>query len=124
MKYAICAHQEQVFQHFGKCPGFQIVEIENGEIMSSIYISSNGNGHSALVKFLIEQHIHTLVCGGIGEGARNALTEANIKYISGASGHIDIITNKLTKGTLKDDPRGACNHHHDAHEGCGEHTCK
>ena len=124
MKYAICAHEEQVFQHFGKCAGFKMVEIEEGKVVSSTDVSSNGNGHSALVEFLKEQGVQVLVCGGIGEGARNALAEKNIQLISGAKGHLDIIINKLTKGTLMDDPSGKCDHHHEEHDGCGEHTCK
>lgn len=124
MKYAICAQAEQVFQHFGKCPGFEIVEMEDGVITSQAYHSSNGNGHSALVQFLKELGVQVLVCGGIGSGAREALQEAHIELISGAKGHVGIILNKLIKGTLTDDPSGQCDHHHDEHEGCGEHTCK
>lgn len=124
MKYAICAHDEQVFQHFGKCPGFEVVDITEGNVQAKQYVSSNGNGHSALVLFLKELNVDVLVCGGIGNGARDALNEAGITLISGAKGHIDIIINKLTKGTLKDDPSGKCDHHHDEHDGCGEHTCK
>lgn len=123
MKYAICAHDEQVFQHFGKCPGFQMVDIEAGKVIHSTFVSSDGSGHSALVGFLKERDVNVLVCGGIGEGARKALQDAHIELISGAKGHLDIIVNKLTKQTLKDDPSGVC-HHHDDHESCGEHTCK
>lgn len=124
MKYAICAHDEQVFQHFGKCPGFRMVEMEHGKVISITDISSNGNGHSALVNFLKEQNVDVVVCGGIGDGARSALKEHNIQLISGAKGHLDIIINKLSKGTLTDDPSGKCDHHHDEHDGCGEHICK
>ena len=124
MKYAVCAHEGQVFQHFGKCPGFRMVEIESGKVVSSQDVSADGNGHSALVTFLKKHEVDVLVCGGIGEGARKALKEHDIELISGARGHLDIIINKLTKGVLKDDPSGMCDHHHEHHDGCGEHTCQ
>lgn len=124
MKIAITYEHEQVFQHFGKCPGFMMIELEDGSVLTQEYLDANGNGHSALVTFLQQQKIDILVCGGIGQGARDALKQANIELISGAKGHIDIIINKLTKGTLVDDPSGMCNHHHDGEHDCGEsHHC-
>lgn len=126
MKYAIAYENKQVFQHFGKCPAFLLVDIEDGKVIQETLLDAAGSGHSALVTLLKNAKVDTLVCGGIGGGARNALAQANIALIAGASGHTDIIINKLTKGTLHDDPSGVCNHHHEdgaAHD-CGESdTC-
>lgn len=121
MKYAIAYEQEQVFQHFGKCPAFLVVELKEGKVEKKWVLDAQGSGHSALVTLLQNEDIETLVCGGIGQGARNALQEAEIALISGAKGHVDIIINKLSKGTLADDPSGMCNHHEEGHtHHCGE----
>lgn len=125
MKYAITCENEQVFQHFGKCPSFLVVEIEGQVIVHRKLLSAQGSGHGALVGLLSNEQIETLVCGGIGQGARNALASAHIELLSGAQGSIEEILKQLLAGTLKDDPSGQCHHHHDgAGHSCADHTCK
>lgn len=125
MRYAITTENNQVFQHFGKCPSFLLIDMENDRVVHRELLDAHGSGHSALVTLLKNASVDTLVCGGIGQGARDALAKVNIQLIAGAQGHVDIIVNKLTKGVLVDDPKGMCNHHHEKEEGqtCGEHTC-
>lgn len=127
MKYAITTQNNQVFQHFGKCPGFLIVEIEKERVINQNYISADGNGHSALVNLLHDQHVDVLVCGGIGSGARDALQQCGIQLISGAKGFVEGIIESIKANTLSDDPSGVCHHHDDeqhTNHHCGEHTCK
>lgn len=64
-------------------------------------LSSNGSGHGALVTLLKEANVDMLVCGGIGQGARDALAQNSISLISGASGNVDEIIEQLIKGTFK-----------------------
>lgn len=125
MRYAITTEHNQVFQHFGKCPSFLLIDMEDGRVVHKELLDAHGSGHSALVTLLKNASVDTLVCGGIGQGARDALAQVQIQLISGAQGHVDIIVNKLSKGTLEDDPSGMCNHHHEEEAGhsCGEHTC-
>ena len=52
MKIAVTYDNGSVFQHFGKTENFKIFEVENGAIISSEVVSSNGAGHSALAGFL------------------------------------------------------------------------
>ena len=125
MKYAITCVNEEVFQHFGKCPSFLLLEMEDGIIAKRSELDANGSGHGALVTLLADAGVETLICGGIGQGARNALSEAGISLISGAKGNVEVIINALIDGTLKDDPNGQCNHHHEGgHHDCGSHGCK
>lgn len=122
MRYAIpCVHNE-VFQHFGKTPSFMIVDIED-DIVKKELVSTNGKGHGALVGFLAQHHVDILVCGGIGQGARDALTAQHIQFISGAKGNIDVILSQLVEGTLQDDPSGMCHHHDNETHPCGQHNC-
>lgn len=124
MKYAITCVNEEVFQHFGKCPSFLIVDIEEGIITKRSVLNANGSGHGALVGLLADANVHTLICGGIGQGARDALANAQITLISGAKGNVEIVLNALLDGTLKDDPSGKCNHHHEgANHNCASHDC-
>ena len=84
MKIAVTYDNGNVFQHFGKTENFKVYEVEDDKVVSSEVIGSNGTGHGALAGLLAEQGINVLICGGIGEGAQTALTEAGIEMVAGA----------------------------------------
>jgi predicted DNA-binding protein (UPF0251 family)/predicted Fe-Mo cluster-binding NifX family protein len=126
MKIAITTEGNQIFQHFGSCPLFTLIEIENNKIINRRLIDASGSGHSALAGFLQSNEVNLLICGGIGSGARNALAAVNIALISGSKGDIDTAVTAYLAGTLKDKPEGMCNHHHEGanHQcGAGEQHC-
>ena len=76
MKIAVTYENGQVFQHFGHTAQFKIYEVQDGQVASSQVVDTNGSGHGALAGFLKAQGVDTLICGGIGGGARQALAEA------------------------------------------------
>ena len=89
MKIAVPFANGEVFQHFGHTENFKLYEIEAGQIVSSEIIGTNGSGHEALANFLTNLSVNILVCGGIGDGAQAALTDAGIEICSGAQGDAD-----------------------------------
>lgn len=120
MKIAITSENGQVFQHFGRTPEFAVFEIEDGKIVGESLLSSGDSGHGALAAILAESGVETLICGGIGAGAVNALSSLGISVIGGAGGDVRAVAESFACGTLKTNPNFACNHHH--HEGgCGHH---
>lgn len=72
MKIAIPYENGMVFQHFGHTAEFKFYEIENGQVTASEVVSTNGQGHGALVGFLAQHNANVVFCGGIGPGAQNA----------------------------------------------------
>ena len=76
MKIAVTYENGQVFQHFGHTAQFKIYEAQEGRVLSSQVVDTNGSGHGALAGFLQAQGVDTLVCGGIGGGAKTALAQA------------------------------------------------
>ena len=52
MKIAIPYENGMVFQHFGHTAEFKFYEVENGQVTASEVVSTNGQGHGALVGFL------------------------------------------------------------------------
>ena len=86
MKIAVTYDNGNVFQHFGKTENFKVYEVEDDKVVSSEVIGSNGTGHGALAGLLAEQGINVLICGGIGEGAQTALTEAGIEMVPRSPG--------------------------------------
>jgi predicted DNA-binding protein (UPF0251 family)/predicted Fe-Mo cluster-binding NifX family protein len=130
MKIAVTYENGQIFQHFGHTEQFKIYEIEDGKITSSSVVDTNGSGHGALAGFLDALKVDTLICGGIGGGARQALDAAGIKLYGGASGDADEAVKALLSGSLSFDPDVQCSHHEGHHHegncgehGCGEHHC-
>ncbi|MBQ5646233.1 MAG: DNA-binding protein, partial [Treponema sp.] len=66
MKIAVTYDNGQIFQHFGHTKQFKIYEIDNGTIVNSEIVDTNGQGHGALADFLSNHEVKTLICGGIG----------------------------------------------------------
>ena len=123
-KIAVTYENGQVFQHFGHTEQFKIYNVADGKILSSQVVDTNGSGHGALGGFLADMGVDTLICGGIGGGAQNALTEAGIRFYGGASGDADKAVEALLAGTLAFDPNVHCDHHdHEGHEHGGDHHC-
>lgn len=126
MKIAVPFENENIFGHFGHTSAFKIYEIENGKITTVKILPTLDSGHGALAGFLAAQDIDTLICGGIGGGAKTALTNIGIKIFGGVSGNADAAVRAFLDGKLEFDPNAHCDHHDHAHgEGhdCGSHNC-
>lgn len=122
MKIAVTYENGQVFQHFGHTEQFKIYEIEDGKLEKSSVVNTNGSGHSALGGFLQNLGVDTLICGGIGGGAKTALSDAKIKLYGGVSGDADKAVEDLINGRLEFNSEVTCSHHGEGHEtSCGEH---
>lgn len=129
MKIAVTYENGQVFQHFGHTEQFKIYEVADGAVTASSVADTNGSGHGALADFLRQRGVDTLICGGIGGGARVALEQAGIQLYGGVSGNADQAVADLLAGTLTFNPDVSCSHHHDGQEhscsghSCGDHSC-
>ena len=120
MKIAVTYENGEVFQHFGHTEQFKVYEVEDGKVISSRVIGSDGNGHEALAGLLAGKEIDVLICGGIGGGAVAALTENGIELCAGASGNADEAVAAYLRGELTN--TGAnCDHHHDGEHSCHDH---
>ena len=122
MKIAVPYDQGQVFQHFGHTSTFKIYEVNDNTITNSELVDTNGNGHGALVGFLKQHDVNVLICGGIGAGAKNALSEAGITLYGGACGFADEQVSSFLQGNLQYNPNIQCSHHKEGeHHSCGSH---
>ena len=125
MKIAVTYDNGEIFQHFGHTEAFKIYEVsDTGEIISASVENTNGSGHGALAGFLQTFGVDCLICGGIGQGAKNALAEAGIQVFGGVSGNADEAIKAFVTGTLDFDPNVHCSHHDNGEHDCGgEHHC-
>ena len=122
MKIAVPFEDGQVFQHFGRSAQFKFYEAENGQLLRTEVIPTNGQGHGALAGFLVQHGADVLLCGGIGTGAQMALMQAGIQLFGGLSGDADAAVADYLAGKLAFDPNAACHHHGEGEEHhCGQH---
>lgn len=132
MKIAVTYSNGSIFQHFGHTEQFKLYDVEDGKIVSTEVIDTNGSGHGALAGILRCLQVDTLICGGIGGGAQMALAEEGIRLFGGVSGDADAAVEAYLAGSLEYNPNVRCSHHDHEHgdgahtcgsHGCGSHSC-
>ncbi len=120
MKIAVTYDDGQIFQHFGKTEKFQIFETDNNRILSSVIVDTEGQGHEALAGFLADRGVDSVICGGIGGGAKSALEQAGIYVFGGVGGSPEAAVLAMLGGTLTYSAGETCGHHdHEEGHCCG-----
>ena len=124
MRIAVTYDNEsgEIFQHFGHTQFFKLYEIDGGEVLNTIVVDTQGEGHEALAGFLYFNNVDLLICGGIGGGAQMALRSAGVELCAGVSGKADDAVEALLKGMLDYNPSATCDHH-DHEGGCHSGSC-
>ena len=124
MRIAVTYENGEIFQHFGHTEEFKVYDVQDGKVIASEVVDTNGQGHGALAGVLTALKADVLICGGIGGGAQMALAAAGIKLYGGVSGSADAAVEALLAGNLDYNPAVKCNHHeHGEGHTCGEHGC-
>ena len=131
MRIAVTYDNGDIFQHFGHTEQFMVYDVDNGVIVASQVVDTNGSGHGALAGVLSALNADVLICGGIGGGAQMALAQAGIKLYAGVSGNADVAVAAFLNDKLDFNPDVRCNHHDHHHgedhvcsdHGCGSHNC-
>lgn len=126
MRIGVTYADGQIFQHFGHSEEFKVYDVEDGKVIKSEVVSTNGSGHGALATLLKDLQVDVLICGGIGGGAQNALAADGIKLYGGVVGSADAAVEAFLANKLEFNPNVHCSHHDHQHgEGhsCGSHGC-
>jgi FKBP-type peptidyl-prolyl cis-trans isomerase 2/predicted Fe-Mo cluster-binding NifX family protein len=121
MRIAATYENGHIFQHFGRTEQFKVYDVQEGRIIASEIIGSNGIGHGALAGLLADKAIEVLICGGLGGGALNALTNAGITVVAGAEGDADQAVESYLRGELVSSGANCDHHHHGEGHECGHH---
>ena len=125
MRIAVTYENGEIFQHFGHTEQFKVYDVEEGKVIESRIIDTNGQGHGALADVLHALNVDIIICGGIGGGAQMALASLEIKLYGGVSGNADAAVEAFLANNLDYDPDVLCNHHEHGNEvnACGSHGC-
>ena len=101
MKVAISTDGELVSAHFGRCPNFTILDVEDGKLVKKEVVPNPGHSPGAIPQFLHEKGAEAIITGGMGMRASGFFSELGIEVIVGISGEIDDVVEKILKGTLE-----------------------
>ena len=83
MKIAIPVENGKLCSHFGHAPQFAFVNVEDGKVASTSLETPPPHEPGVLPRWLNDNGVTHLLCGGIGGGAVNILQDAGIKVIAG-----------------------------------------
>ena len=119
MKIAVTYDNGQIFQHFGHTQELKVYNIANKKVIDSTIVSTKENGHCAMAELLKALNIEALICGGIGGGAKNALSQAGITFYPYVQGEADTAVAAYLNGSLVFDMNKNCSHHNE--DNCGHH---
>jgi len=109
MIMAIATEGNRVAGHFGRCPSYTLVTIENGKETKRELISNPGHEPGFLPKFLHQKGANCVVAGGMGPRAQTLFSEQSIETFVGISGTINEVVNTFLKGRLKSG-QSTCDH--------------
>ena len=104
-----------IHQHFGHAPAFKLYDTEDGTILSSKIVKPLGSGPGNIANFLVARAVKTVLCGGIGGGAVNAVTSYGIELCAGVQGNADEAVQSYLDGTLTYGAGANCDHHDHPH---------
>lgn len=127
MKIAIPSHDEiHVFDHFGRSPGFVIVESDDdGKNIQKKYATNDFTGHARNEHSQMEEvHEHkshdsifeamsdvqVVIARGMGRRLYQDFQARNIEVFVTRETSIDAAVEQYFRGTLDDNPDQACDH--------------
>lgn len=114
-----CDDEDHVGQHFGSCKKFAVYTLENGSrLKGKEVIETELTGHDDLSRLMKENKIEVLICGGIGQGAMDALFAAGILVVPGQTGNVDKAVAAFLDGSMQTSTEPVCSGHQEG-EGCG-----
>jgi len=101
MRIAISTDGDYVSQHFGRCPSFTLVDVENGKLVKKEVVQNPGHTPGNIPQFLHGKGAVAVVCGGMGGRAQGFFDEFGIKTIIGVEGTIEEVIKKLENNSLQ-----------------------
>lgn len=112
MKVAIAIFGTRVSPRFDCAPGFEILDIADGEILSKTVVPAENMTVAERIKKLAEVGVETFICGGIDAWSKHELERIAIKTYSWVTGEAEDALACLLKGQLESGimmgPGGCC----------------
>jgi len=117
MKIAISTDNGYVSAHFGRCPAYTVVEIEEGKIVRRSEIANPGHQPGFLPVYLSRMGVSAIIAGGMGPRAQDLFAEKSIQTITGVQGPVDEVIGKFIRQELEAG-QDLCDQEHHAEDAC------
>ncbi|MBN2150243.1 MAG: NifB/NifX family molybdenum-iron cluster-binding protein [Candidatus Lokiarchaeota archaeon] len=101
MKYAISTDQDMVSAHFGRCPAYTMLVVEDRKLVSRSEVPNPGHETGYIPNFLRDQGINVIIAGGMGWRAQEMFSQYKIQPILGVAGKIDDVVQQILDGNLQ-----------------------
>lgn len=119
VKIAVAADEDDnIFQHFGSCQRFVIFDINENRMMERSELRTTVSGHDEMSRLMKDNKVGVVICGGIGQGAMDALFQAGILVVPGQTGDIDVAAAAFIDGSMSPSTETTCPGHEEG-ESCG-----
>lgn len=120
MKVAISTDRDYVSAHFGRCPAYTIVEVQEGKVLSKEEIPNPGHQPGFLPEYLSKMGVNCIIAGGMGPRAQTLFAQKNIETVIGVQGPVEEAIEKFINQELEAG-QDLCNHRH-GHPSFDHHT--
>ncbi len=113
--------QSEMSMHFGRCPFYVIVDVENNTVKSSKTVDNpyfNNHTPGAVPQFINTQNVNVMIAGGMGPKAVDMFHGFGIEVATGVGGKVENVLNAYLEGRVKGS--AACSHDHS--DSCGGHN--
>lgn len=101
IRYSIATDNDQVSQHFGRCPSYTFVDVEKNAVVKKTIVQNPGHQVGTIPKFLHDNSVNVIIAGGMGRRAIDFFNQYKIQPVLGATGSIDNIVDVILSGQLK-----------------------
>ncbi len=101
MKIAVATQDGAVSPHFGRCPEYTIVHVEDGSVVERTVVANPGHEPGVLPGFLARHGVTCMIAGGMGPRAQNLFSNLNIDVVVGATGPVDDVLRDHICGRLE-----------------------
>jgi len=100
MRFVISTDGDFVSPHFGRCPSFTIVDIEDNKVTKKETLNNPGHEPGFLPEFFRQKGVNCIICGGMGQRAAGLFQQYGIETVVGIEGKITDVIDRLVKGEL------------------------
>ena len=100
MKIAMPYQDGMLFEHFGRAKEFKIYTITDLDPVTGEVIAPEDLSHEAVARTLREHGVDVVLCGSIGEHARQAVEGEHMLVFTGVTGAADDVLERFLQGNL------------------------
>ena len=101
MKYAISTDNGNVSAHFGRCPSYTYINIEDGKVLDQKEEPNPGHTTGSIPVYLNEHNVNVIIAGGMGSRAVGLFQQFGIESVVGVSGSISDVVKQILADTLE-----------------------